>query len=70
MVPSYFAGLFGCIWLLPYLTSNRHDWSLEAAMTGAFVFGPLAAICGFVVGAVMTKAKKRRSSSTASGADE
>lgn len=32
-----------------YLTSsNRHDLSTEAAMTAAFVFGPLAAILAMV----------------------
>ena len=55
MVPSYFVGLFGCLWLVPIFSGNAHDSSVEAAMTGAFVFGPLAAIAGFLVGAVVSK---------------
>ncbi len=34
------------------LSSNSHDRDLEAAMAGAFVFGPLAALVGFVVGVI------------------
>lgn len=29
-------------------SSNTHDRSMEAAMTGAFVFGPIGAIVGFI----------------------
>ncbi len=50
VVPFYFVGLFACVFLLPLISQNRHDAQLEAAMTGAFVFGPLVAIIGFVVG--------------------
>ena len=55
MVPSYCIGLFGSLWLLPMVTTNRHDPELEAAMAGAFVFGPLAACFGFIAAAVTTK---------------
>jgi len=34
------------------LSSNTHDRSLEAAMTGAFVFGPLGALAAFIAGFV------------------
>jgi len=47
--------MFGTLWSLPYLTSNRHDPSVEAVMTGAFVFGPGAALCGFIIEAVTAK---------------
>jgi len=33
-------------------SSNTHDRSVEAAMTSAFVFGPLGAVAAFVVGLV------------------
>lgn len=57
MLPCYFVGLFGCLWLLPYLTANTHDAGVEAAMTGAFVFGPAAALLGFVIGFARAKPK-------------
>lgn len=38
--------------LVQLLSSNPHDRDLEAGMTGAFVFGPLAALVGFVVGVI------------------
>jgi flagellar biogenesis protein FliO len=31
------------------LSSNRHDKSMEAAMTSAFVIGPVIAILAFVI---------------------
>lgn len=31
-------------------SSNTHDRGVEAAMTAAFLFGPLGAIIGFVIG--------------------
>ena len=38
--------------LVQQFSSNVHDRALEAAMTGAFVIGPLGAVVGFVVGLV------------------
>ena len=49
-VPSYLVGAFGGGMLINVLSSNQHDRSVEAAMTGAFVTGPLAGIAGLVVG--------------------
>ncbi len=49
-VAGYFVGLFGCIWLLPFVSGNRHDVGLESIMTGAFFIGPVLAVAGFVVG--------------------
>lgn len=66
-IPSYFVGLFGCLWLLPILSVNRHDPSVEAAMTGAFIVGPLAAAAGFSAGARMVGSK--HSSATPSAGD-
>ncbi len=51
-VPGYLAGAFGGGYLLYALSSNQYDRSLEASMTGAFVFGPLAALVAFIAGAV------------------
>jgi hypothetical protein len=69
--------LFGCLWgaasylagalagglLTTMLSSNTHDKSMEAMMTGAFYTGPLAAVLGFVLAAALTgpaKAPGRR----------
>lgn len=41
-------GLIGAV-LIDAFSGNRHDKSLEAAMTGAFVTGPLGAFVGLVV---------------------
>lgn len=38
--------------LIEGLGSNTHDRSMEAAMSSAFVFGPLGAVVAFVVGLV------------------
>ncbi|MCG3202886.1 MAG: hypothetical protein NFCOHLIN_02772 [Gammaproteobacteria bacterium] len=46
---AYLAGAFGGGALLLQFSPNAHDRSLEAAMTGAFVFGPAAAIAGFLI---------------------
>jgi uncharacterized membrane protein YeaQ/YmgE (transglycosylase-associated protein family) len=54
---AYLIGAFGGGFLITLLSSNQHDKSLEAAMTGAFVLGPIAAIVGFITG--MMKAKPR-----------
>jgi hypothetical protein len=37
------------------LSSNTHDRELEAAMSSIFFFGPVAALAGFVVGAVRSR---------------
>ena len=47
---GYAIGAFGGGWLVSLLSSNTHDRSVEAAMTGAFVLGPLGAVVGFLVG--------------------
>jgi ABC-type branched-subunit amino acid transport system permease subunit len=38
--------------LIGQFSSNTHDRSVEAAMTSAFVFGPLGALIAFVIGFV------------------
>jgi hypothetical protein len=49
-VAAYFAGGFIGYWLIMWFSSNTHDRSMEAGMTGAFVLGPLSALVGFIAG--------------------
>jgi len=53
-VPGYIVGAFGGGYLISLLSSNTHDVSVEAAMTGAFVCGPLLALIAFATGALRT----------------
>lgn len=52
---GYVVGLFGGLGLVSLLSSNQHDRSMEAAMTGAFVVGPLTALLFSVVTFVRAK---------------
>ena len=45
-----FAGYF----LIDLFSSNVHDRSVEAAMTSAFVLGPLGAVIAFVAGFIFS----------------
>ena len=54
-VLGYVAGAFGGGFLIGQLSSNTHDPSVEAAMTGAFVTGPIGALLGAAVGFLRTK---------------
>ncbi len=54
-VPCYLVGALVGGYLVNLLSSNTHDRSTEAAMTGAFVLGPLAAVAGFIVGVVRAR---------------
>jgi hypothetical protein len=47
---GYLLGAFGGGFFVSALSSNTHDRSVEAAMTGAFVLGPLVAVMGAVAG--------------------
>jgi hypothetical protein len=47
---GYLLGAFGGGFLVSALSTNTHDRSVEAAMTGAFVLGPLVAVVGAVAG--------------------
>jgi hypothetical protein len=51
-VGGYFLGALASYFLILQLSANTHDRALEAAMTSAFFFGPLAAVIAFIVGAV------------------
>ena len=49
-VLGYALAAFGGGYLVSALSSNTHDRSVEAAMTGAFVIGPLAGLIGALIG--------------------
>ena len=46
---GYLIGLLGGMFLIEAYSSNQHDKSVEAAMTGAFVSGPLMATVAVIV---------------------
>lgn len=52
-IPGYACGAVLGYFMVEGLSSNTHDRSVEAAMTGAFVFGPLVAVVAFIVGCVL-----------------
>ena len=54
---GYVLGVFAGYVLVDQLSSNTHDRSVEAAMTGAFLTGPIAAIIAFVVAMVYFRKK-------------
>ena len=49
-VVAYVAAAVAGYFLVGLFSGNTHDRSVEAAMTSAFVFGPIGAVVGFVVG--------------------
>jgi len=49
LVGGYLIGLFGGMLLINLFSSNSHDRSMEAAMTSAFVIGPITAILAAIV---------------------
>ena len=49
-VAGYLVAAFVGYFLISWFSSNMHDRSVEAAMTSAFVLGPLGAVLAFVVG--------------------
>ena len=54
-VAGYLVGAFAGGYAIALLSSNTHDRSVEAAMSGAFVTGPIGAVMGALVGAVWPK---------------
>ena len=54
-VLGYVVGLFGGMAVISLFSENHFDRSMEAAMTGAFVFGPIVALVGLVVGVLRGK---------------
>ena len=55
---GYALGAFGGGFLVSVLSSNTQDRPVEAAMTGAFVIGPLAGVVGALVAFWRTKATR------------
>ncbi len=55
---GYVVGAFGGGFAISVLSSNHYDVSVEAAMTGAFVIGPLGALIGLVIGVVRGSPRK------------
>jgi hypothetical protein len=51
-VGGYLCSAVAGYFLVGWLSSNMHDRSVEAAMTGAFVLGPLGALVAIVVGVI------------------
>ena len=56
---GYVVGLFGTMAAIELFSSNQHDKSMEAAMTGAFVGGPLIAVISVI--AILTIRRTRSS---------
>ncbi len=48
-IAGYIAGFLAGLGAVEAFSSNSHDRSMEAAMTGAFVVGPLMAVLSVVV---------------------
>jgi len=54
-IAGYLIGAFGGGWLVTKLSSNMHDRTTEAAMTGALIYGPALALVAFIVGFVRSR---------------
>ncbi len=55
LIAGYLVGAFGGGLLIDALSANTHDRSVEAAMTGAFVTGPLGALIGLAAALVLAR---------------
>jgi hypothetical protein len=49
-IGGYLIAAAGGYFLIDQFSSNVHDRSVEAAMTAAFVLGPLGALVSFIAG--------------------
>lgn len=58
-IGGYFLGLFSGMFMIESFSSNRHDQSVEAAMTGAFVVGPLMAVTAVIIVVVLRSRRIR-----------
>jgi uncharacterized membrane protein YfcA len=58
-VCGYFVAAVAGYLLVGQFSSNSHDRELEAAMTSAFVLGPLGGVIGFIAGAIRGGRKPR-----------
>ena len=59
-IAGYLIGLFGGMFVVDMFSSNVHDKSMEAAMTGAFVFGPLMALVSAIVTVVYCLRRRKQ----------
>jgi len=58
-VGGYVVGAFGGGALVSAFSSNVHDRSVEAAMSGAFFFGPMLAVAAFITALVWRRSAKK-----------
>lgn len=58
-VLAYLIGAAAGCGAITLLSDNRHDKSVEAAMTGAFATGPLFALIGFASALVILSKRSR-----------
>ena len=56
-IVGYLAGMFCGMFFIETFSSNPHDRSLEAAMTGAFVIGPVVAMV-FVIVVLLSRSRR------------
>ena len=63
-IAGYVVAAVGGYMLVGWFSSNPHDRSVEAAMTAAFVFGPIGAILAFILGLVFGGGNRRRDSTS------
>jgi hypothetical protein len=52
---GYVAGAFGGGYLVTVFSGNTHDPSVEAAMTGALILGPLGAVVALMIGVYLAR---------------
>ena len=48
-IGGYLIGLFSGMLLIENLSNNHHDRSVEAAMSGAFLIGPMMAATAVII---------------------
>ncbi len=56
-IGGYVIVAFVSYFLVGWLSSNTHDRSVEAAMTSAFVFGPVGAVVAFIAGLLIGRSR-------------
>jgi hypothetical protein len=54
-IPGYFLGAFIGYYLISTFSVNVHDRDIEAAMTGAFLTGPLVAFIALGIGTARSR---------------
>lgn len=59
LIIGYGVGAFAGGGLVHLVSGNTHDKSLEAAMTGAFVTGPIGALLGLVLASMLLRSSNR-----------